>query len=150
MQQYSHYDQKNRSHEFVVCQKERKNPVILSEFTGSAQSLVGAILVNPHDTSGVAAAINTALTSTAFFSVSLSLIFSLVVAVKLTLLSSHTVSQKDKELKHEYNLSFILQNTSKNWGKLFLHDLAEIELCDNVPRLHLDEIISAYKKTKSR
>ena len=128
----------------MVCQKDRKSPVILSEFTGSAQSLVGAILVNPHDISGVATAINTALTSNLFLS------YSFLIVAKSSYFLLKIVSQKEKELKHQHNLSFILQNTSQNWARVYLHDLAAIDLCDNVPRLHLDEIISAYKKTKSR
>jgi len=35
------------SHEYVVCQKDKYGPILLSEFAGSAQSLGGAVLVNP-------------------------------------------------------------------------------------------------------
>lgn len=50
--------------EFVVCQQEskQKSPLILSEFTGTAGSLSATLLVNPWDSSGVARAINEALT----------------------------------------------------------------------------------------
>ena len=37
------------SHEYIVCQKEGKGPLILSEFTGTAGSLSAAIHVNPWD-----------------------------------------------------------------------------------------------------
>jgi trehalose-6-phosphate synthase len=37
------------SHEYIVCQQERKNPLILSEFTGTAGSLSAAIHINPWD-----------------------------------------------------------------------------------------------------
>lgn len=48
--------------EYVVCQKENSGPLIISEFSGTAGSLADAIHVNPWDLSGVAEAINRALT----------------------------------------------------------------------------------------
>jgi len=50
------------SHEFIVCQQERHAPLILSEFAGAAQSLVGALLVNPWNTRVLTETIVTALT----------------------------------------------------------------------------------------
>ncbi|KAI9593502.1 hypothetical protein BDF19DRAFT_415337 [Syncephalis fuscata] len=51
------------SHEYVICQhNDGQNPLILSEFTGTAGSLSAAILVNPWDYVGVAEAIHEALT----------------------------------------------------------------------------------------
>lgn len=47
--------------EYIMCQQERKSPLILSEFTGMAGSLSAAIMVNPWNFAGVAKAINTAL-----------------------------------------------------------------------------------------
>ena len=47
--------------EYIMCQQERKSPLILSEFTGMAGSLSAAIMVNPWNYAGVAAAINLAL-----------------------------------------------------------------------------------------
>lgn len=44
--------------EFVLCQKETKSPLILSEFTGTASVLHDAILVNPWDSVGIAKTIN--------------------------------------------------------------------------------------------
>jgi trehalose-6-phosphate synthase len=35
--------------EYVICQSEKKSPLILSEFTGSAGSMSAALLVNPWD-----------------------------------------------------------------------------------------------------
>jgi trehalose 6-phosphate synthase/phosphatase len=37
------------TYEFVFCQKDNHGPLILSEFTGTATSLSGAMLVNPWD-----------------------------------------------------------------------------------------------------
>lgn len=48
--------------EYVVCQRDNYGPVILSEFSGTAGSLKEAIHINPWDLTGVADAINEALT----------------------------------------------------------------------------------------
>ncbi|KAK4164658.1 putative glycosyltransferase [Cladorrhinum sp. PSN259] len=48
--------------EYVLCQRQSAGPLILSEFSGTAGSLKDAIHINPWDLSGVAAAINNALT----------------------------------------------------------------------------------------
>lgn len=48
--------------EYVVCQRDTAGPLILSEFSGTAGSLKDAIHINPWDLSGVADAINNALT----------------------------------------------------------------------------------------
>lgn len=50
--------------EFVICQKEKKSPLILSEFTGTASVLSEAILVNPWDSVGIAKTINDSLLMT--------------------------------------------------------------------------------------
>ena len=50
------------SMEYVVCQEQtRWCPLILSEFTGTAVRLPGAVLINPWDIRGVAAAVHHAL-----------------------------------------------------------------------------------------
>jgi trehalose 6-phosphate synthase/phosphatase len=48
--------------EYVVCQRDDHGPLILSEFSGTAGSLKDAIHINPWDLTGVADAINYALT----------------------------------------------------------------------------------------
>ncbi len=47
--------------EFLACQRDRFAPLILSEFAGAAEELVGAMLVNPYDPPAVAEAIASAL-----------------------------------------------------------------------------------------
>lgn len=47
--------------EFVICQKENCSPLVLSEFTGTAGTLVDSLQVNPWDSVGVAHAINQCL-----------------------------------------------------------------------------------------
>ncbi|KAK4221456.1 putative glycosyltransferase [Podospora fimiseda] len=48
--------------EYVLCQRQSAGPLILSEFSGTAGSLKDAIHINPWDLTGVAEAINNALT----------------------------------------------------------------------------------------
>ena len=48
--------------EFLACQRDRFAPLILSEFAGAAEELVGAMLVNPYDPPAVARSIAEALT----------------------------------------------------------------------------------------
>lgn len=51
------------SMEFTICQdRTSKAPIVLSEFMGTASSFKAALLINPHDVLGVAAAINQGLT----------------------------------------------------------------------------------------
>lgn len=50
------------SYEYIATQKKRKGVLILSEFTGAAQSLNGSILVNPWNTEELAGAIQEAVT----------------------------------------------------------------------------------------
>ncbi|KAJ2786097.1 Trehalose-6-P synthase/phosphatase complex subunit [Coemansia javaensis] len=51
------------SHEYVLCQRDKKSPLILSEFVGTYGSFSGGALgVNPMDTRAIAQAIKDALT----------------------------------------------------------------------------------------
>jgi alpha,alpha-trehalose-phosphate synthase [UDP-forming] len=47
--------------EFVACQLEERGVLILSRFTGSAEEIEGAILINPFNIDGFVAGIRTAL-----------------------------------------------------------------------------------------
>jgi trehalose 6-phosphate synthase len=47
--------------EYVACRHDDGGVLVLSEFTGAAEELTSALLVNPHDTDGVKAAIARAL-----------------------------------------------------------------------------------------
>lgn len=50
------------SYEYIATQEERHGALILSEFTGAAQSLNGALIVNPWNTEELANAIHEAVT----------------------------------------------------------------------------------------
>jgi alpha,alpha-trehalose-phosphate synthase [UDP-forming] len=47
--------------EFVACQLEERGVLLLSRFTGSAEEIDGAVLINPFNVDGFVAAIRTAL-----------------------------------------------------------------------------------------
>ncbi|RCH77488.1 hypothetical protein CU098_002830, partial [Rhizopus stolonifer] len=53
------------SHEYIACQKETHNPLILSEFTGTYGSFGASIRVNPWDYPQVSDAIHEALSMSA-------------------------------------------------------------------------------------
>ena len=50
------------SYEYIACQAERHGVMVLSEFTGAAQSLNGSIVVNPWNTDELAVAYHDAVT----------------------------------------------------------------------------------------
>ena len=50
------------SYEYIACQQKRHGVLVLSEFTGAAQSLNGSILVNPWNTEELAGAMQEAVT----------------------------------------------------------------------------------------
>jgi trehalose 6-phosphate synthase len=52
------------SYEYIATQEKRNGVLVLSEFTGAAQSLNGSILVNPWNTEELAGAIQEAVTMT--------------------------------------------------------------------------------------
>jgi trehalose 6-phosphate synthase len=49
--------------EYVACRNDESGVLVLSEFTGAADELVGALLVNPHDIDGLKDAIVRAATT---------------------------------------------------------------------------------------
>jgi trehalose 6-phosphate synthase len=50
------------SYEYIATQEKRHGVLVLSEFTGAAQSLNGSILVNPWNTEELAGALQEAVT----------------------------------------------------------------------------------------
>src|SRR5271169_2418359 len=83
--------------EYVVCQKDRNGPVILSEFTGTAGSLSDALHVNPWDAAGVAKAIDYAL----------------------------SMSPDDREVRQRHLYEHVTTHTVQAWTTLFLKRLME-------------------------
>lgn len=50
------------SYEYIACQQKRHGAMILSEFTGAAQSLNGSMVVNPWNTDELANTLHEAVT----------------------------------------------------------------------------------------
>eukprot|EP00158_Paraphelidium_tribonemae_P004464 Partr_v1_DN26770_c3_g1_i4_m8369 putative synthase len=85
------------SHEYVACQEEHHNPLIISEFTGTYGSFGSAIRINPWDYDEIACAINEALT-----------------------MSEERRSQTHRELYRH-----VISNTGSYWATRFLNILTE-------------------------
>jgi trehalose-phosphatase len=115
------------SYEYVLCQhRSNQNPLILSEFAGTAGCLSAAILVNPWDYVGIADAIHEAL----------------------------TMSEEDKRTKHQHLYKHISTYTAEYWAKSFIRELrANMSLPGRggtTPRLDLQRLRNAYKQAKGR
>lgn len=117
----------------IVSDKEEAGVLILSEFTGSARSLGGSLIINPWDLDGVADAIHDAL----------------------------VMSPKLRNARHKQNMSIMRRNTAEIWGRNFLamfenacHDMDPrnlgLQLVRDVPQLDLDDLRSRYQQAKTR
>ncbi|KAM3161918.1 Trehalose-6-phosphate synthase [Lachancea thermotolerans] len=85
-------------YEYIACQQEKKGSLILSEFTGAAQSLNGALIVNPWNTDELAESIYESL----------------------------TIPEEKKDANWEKLYKYISKYTSAFWGENFVHELYKI------------------------
>ncbi|KAG0218852.1 threalose-6-phosphate phosphatase [Mortierella sp. GBA43] len=112
--------------EYIMCQSENHGPLILSEFTGTAGSLGGAMMVNPWDYQGVARVIYDALHQ----------------------------SDEDKRNRHSLLKKHVLAHTAQYWAKNFLSELIlNVGTWDqSTPTPYLDHniITDRYHKAKKR
>lgn len=83
------------SYEYIACQEQKKGTLILSEFTGAAQSLNGALIINPWNTDELSDAINEAL----------------------------TLPEEKKAANWEKLYRYISKYTAAFWGENFVHEL---------------------------
>ncbi|EDK44982.1 alpha,alpha-trehalose-phosphate synthase [Lodderomyces elongisporus NRRL YB-4239] len=83
------------SYEYIACQEDRKGSLILSEFAGAAQSLNGAIIVNPWNTEDLCDAIKESL----------------------------TLPSEKREFNFKKMFSYISKYTSGYWGESFVNEL---------------------------
>jgi trehalose 6-phosphate synthase len=83
------------SYEYIASQRERKGVMILSEFTGAAQSLLGSIIVNPWNTEELANALHTAV----------------------------TMPKEQREVNYKKLAAYVSRYTSAWWGASFLKEL---------------------------
>ncbi|TDH68828.1 hypothetical protein CCR75_006666 [Bremia lactucae] len=122
------------SHEYVMCQNQSCDPhregpgvLILSEFAGSAQSLSGAIRINPWNTTDMANAIGYAL--------------------KLPLV--------EREYRQTNLYRYVKKHTASFWGRSFLTDLEDIvsrpkTVVKKLVRLPVNDVINAYARSSQR
>ncbi|CEG41552.1 -trehalose-phosphate synthase (udp-forming) [Plasmopara halstedii] len=122
------------SHEYVMCQTKSCEPhregpgvLILSEFAGSAQSLSGAIRVNPWNTTDMAKAIACAL--------------------ELPLM--------DREYRQTNLYRYVKTHSASFWGKSFLTDLEDLvsrprAVVKKSVKLPTLEVLGAYTRSSQR
>ncbi|KAI8369853.1 glycosyltransferase family 20-domain-containing protein [Choanephora cucurbitarum] len=112
--------------EYVICQRKKHGPLILSELTGTAGSLSSAIMVNPWDYTGVARAINDALLMT----------------------------NEEKMSRHMQMLAHVKTHTSSYWAQSFVHVLEDsitaFEQSSYTPILDIRLVSKAYQSSKKR
>lgn len=85
------------SYEYIACQKEKNGVLILSEFAGAAQSLNGALIINPWNTEELSDAINESL----------------------------TIPPEKREFNFNKLFEYISKYTSGYWGESFVKELAK-------------------------
>lgn len=109
-----------------VNQKDGPGMLVLSEFAGSAQSLSGAIRVNPWNTEEVCLAIQQAL----------------------------TLSRAEREIRQHKLSRYVAVNTAAFWAKSFVQELRTV--CSNkpnlskLPKLPFDAVKAAYEQAQNR
>ncbi|TAQ89890.1 hypothetical protein B7494_g1752 [Chlorociboria aeruginascens] len=86
------------SYEYIATQHKRHGVMILSEFTGAAQSLNGALIVNPWNTEELAGAIHDAV----------------------------TMSAEQREINFRKLEKYVFKYTSAWWGESFVNELSRI------------------------
>lgn len=86
------------SYEYIACQQDNHGVLILSEFAGAAQSLNGAIIVNPWNTDELSEAIYEAL----------------------------TMPKDVRKKNHQSLYRYITKYSAANWGMSFMSELGKI------------------------
>ncbi|KAI1003370.1 Alpha,alpha-trehalose-phosphate synthase [Podosphaera aphanis] len=94
------------SYEYIATQQKRHGVMILSEFTGAAQSLNGALIVNPWCTEELADAIHDAV----------------------------TMSPELREINFKKLEKYVFKYTSAWWGESFVAELAAKQVDKNSQR----------------
>jgi trehalose 6-phosphate synthase/phosphatase len=112
--------------EYVICQKEHHGPLILSEFSGTAGSLGGAIHINPWDLGGVADAINEAL----------------------EMPTGQRQEQFDKLYKHV--IANNVQAWTNNYLKRLMTNLSSFDQSFATPALDRAKLLYQYRQAKKR
>jgi len=112
--------------EFIACQNQNHGVLILSEFTGSAPCLFGALLVNPWNTEEVANTIYEAL----------------------------TMSEVDRSMKHATMANFVTSHNASRWGESFMKELDRISCVatrsDEARPLNSSMTLFAFREASDR
>ncbi|KAK3844161.1 MAG: glycosyltransferase family 20-domain-containing protein [Linnemannia gamsii] len=116
------------SHEYVVCQEEQKNPLVLSEFAGTYGSLGACLRVNPWNYTEVAEAIHEAL------------------------------EMKDEEKAVRWNelRKHVCTNTAQFWAKDFVSELIKVHgdvqrrYSIHIPLLNMQVVLPEFRSAKRR
>jgi trehalose 6-phosphate synthase len=86
------------SYEYIATQEKRKGVMILSEFTGAAQSLNGSLIVNPWNTEELADALHDAV----------------------------TMGEEQRAINYQKLSKYVKKYTSAWWGQTFVRELVRI------------------------
>ncbi|KAI5806285.1 glycosyltransferase family 20-domain-containing protein [Geopyxis carbonaria] len=112
--------------EYIICQDKNLAPIIVSEFTGTAESLPNAIIVNPTNTSQVADQIVRCL----------------------------EFSAEERRAQYDKLANYVTTHTAQTWNANFLRSLF-IELQHDkdhpiTPALDSHSFLSAYNSSRKR
>ncbi|ORZ06105.1 glycosyltransferase family 20-domain-containing protein [Lobosporangium transversale] len=116
------------SHEYVVCQEERKNPLVLSEFAGTYGSLGACLRVNPWNYTEVAIAIHDAL----------------------------EMQEEEKIIRWNELRKHVCTNTAQFWAQGFVSELIKVhsdvqqKYSIHIPLLDMAIILPQYRAAKRR
>ncbi|KAG0239206.1 hypothetical protein BGX31_002981 [Mortierella sp. GBA43] len=116
------------SHEYVVCQEERKNPLVLSEFAGTYGSLGECLRVNPWNYTEVAEAIHEAL----------------------------VMKDEEKFMRWNELRKHVCTNTAQFWAADFVSELIKVHgdvqrrYSIHIPLLDMQVVIPKFRSAKHR
>ncbi|MCJ1322391.1 Trehalose-6-P synthase/phosphatase complex synthase subunit [Xylographa vitiligo] len=109
------------SYEYIACQKKRHGAMILSEFTGAAQSLNGSLIVNPWNTEELAGAIHDAV----------------------------TMGDEQRSVNFEKLDKYVQKYTSAWWGQSFVGELTRISEQANKKTKRRESLVNSRPSTAS-
>ncbi|KAG0051625.1 hypothetical protein BGZ83_003502 [Gryganskiella cystojenkinii] len=116
------------SHEYVLCQEETRNPLILSEFAGTYGSLGACLRINPWNYTEVAEAIHEGL----------------------------EMKEPEKTLRWNELNKHVCTNTAQFWAKDFVSELIKVHgdvqrrYSIHIPLLDLHVVLPEFKRAKRR
>ncbi|KAF9356901.1 hypothetical protein BGX26_004576 [Mortierella sp. AD094] len=116
------------SHEYVVCQEEQKNPLVLSEFAGTYGSLGACLRVNPWNYTEVATAIYDAL----------------------------EMKEDEKSVRWNELRKHVCTNTAQFWAQGFVSELVKVHsdvqrrYSIHIPLLDMAAVLPQYREAKRR